>query len=105
MEEINEMIRAEIPKQYGTVKNFAKACGIPYSTLTNALAKGFNGTAYYTVEKICRMLHIRQPCDGGLTLFEEGSDELYGKLEALDELGRHTVNTILTMAYERGAGE
>ena len=38
MDSITSLIKAEIKKQYGSVAKFAEASGIPYGTISNALA-------------------------------------------------------------------
>lgn len=101
MDGITALIKTEIKKQYGTLKDFAKSSGIPYSTLTNTLTKGVEGTAYGTVVKICKLLDIKQSYDLGLVMFNSNFFDLYQKLSALDEQGIHTVSTILDMEYER----
>ncbi len=42
------------------VKEFVEKSGIPYSTRSNALAKGVGGSSYDTVVKICRYLQLEQ---------------------------------------------
>ncbi len=101
MDSITSLIRSEIKRQYSTLKNFSKASGIPYSTLTNALTKGVGGTSYDTVVKICKLLNIKQSYDSALVLFNEQFHEFYSKLAALDEQGLHTVGTVLNMEYNR----
>lgn len=101
MDGITALIKNEIRKQYGTLKDFAKMSGIPYSTLTNTLTKGVEGTAYGTVVRICKLLDIKQSYDLGLVMFNADFFDLYQKLSALDDQGLHTVSTILNMEYER----
>ncbi len=101
MDSITELIKTEIKKQYGTLKKFSVVSEIPYSTLTNALTKGVGGTSYNTVIKICKLLNIRQSNDSDLVLFNQEFHDFYVKLTALDEKGRHTVDTVLTMEYDR----
>ena len=59
MDSITNLIKAEIKKQYGSVAKFAEASGIPYGTVSNSLARGVGGTAYDTVSKMCKFLHIQ----------------------------------------------
>ena len=101
MDSITSLIKSEIKRQYGTVKGFSKASGIPYSTLSNALTKGIDGTSYATVVRICKLLKIKQTYDSSLVLFNDIFFEFYQKMAALDEQGLHTVSTVLDMEYNR----
>lgn len=107
MNDITNLIKSEIKRQYKTVMNFAKASGIPYSTLSNALSKGVSGTSFGTVMKICNMLDIRQPCDdekslcSDLALLSRDYCDICSMLTALDDRGLHTVNAILNVEYNR----
>ena len=48
-----EILKAEILKQYKSVRQFAIDMEIPYSTLVTALDRGIEGMAYGTVIRIC----------------------------------------------------
>ena len=48
-----EILKAEILKQYKSVRQFALEMGIPYSTLVTALDRGIEGMAYGTVIRMC----------------------------------------------------
>lgn len=101
MDSITELIKGEIKNQFGSLAKFSEASGIPYSTLSNALAKGIGGTSYDTVVKICRLLHIRQAYDGDIVLFNQEFHDIYKKMTELDEQGVHTVCAILNAEYDR----
>ena len=101
---ITKLIRTEIKRQYKSVRKFSEESGIPYSTLSNALAKGIGGTSYDTVTKICRLLNLKQAYDD-LTIFNEQFHEICSMLTALDERGVHTVKTILSVEYNRCINE
>lgn len=103
MDSITELIKNEIKRQYKSVRKFSEVSGIPYSTLSNALAKGVGGTSYDTVVKICKLLDIKQTIDSDIILFNNQFHDIYTKLTMLDEQGVHTVNTVLTMEMERCA--
>ena len=105
MDSITSLIKKEIKRQYSTLKHFSEISGIPYSTLSNALAKGVGGTSYETVVKVCKLLNIKQSYDSELVLFNEKFHEFYTKLSALDDQGMHTVNTVLNMEYNRCVGK
>ena len=105
MDSITALIKNEIKKQYKSVSKFSEASGIPYSTLSNALAKGVGGTSYDTVVKICRLLNIKQAYDSDLVLFNSEFHDIYSKLTQLDEQGVHTVCSVLNVEYNRCANE
>ena len=101
MDSITLLIRDEIKRQYKSVKKFSDASGIPYSTLSNALAKGIGGTSYDTVLKICKLLNLKQIYDADLTIFNDRFYEICAMLSELDEQGVHTVKTVLTIEHNR----
>ena len=101
MDHITQLIKAEIKKQYKSVRQFSKKSGIPYSTLSNALSKGIGGTSYETVIKICNLLHLKQVYDTDLTVFNEHCYEICTMLTSLDEPAVHALKTILRVEYER----
>ena len=53
-----EILKAEILKQYKSVRQFAIDMEIPYSTLVTALERGIEGMAYGTVIKMCDKLSL-----------------------------------------------
>ncbi len=101
MDSITLLIRDEIKRQYKSVKKFSDVSGIPYSTLSNALAKGIGGTSYDTVLKICNLLNLKQVFDADLTIFNDRFYEICSMLSELDEQGVHTVKTVLTIEHNR----
>ena len=54
-----EILKAEILKQYKSVRQFAIDMEIPYSTLVTALDRGIEGMAYGTVIRICDKLSLK----------------------------------------------
>ena len=101
LDSITKLIKSEIKRQYKSVRQFSEKSGIPYSTLSNALAKGIGGTSYDTVIKICKLLNLKQAYDADLTIFNDQFYEICAMLAALDERGVHTVKTILSVEYNR----
>lgn len=51
-------LREYILSEYKSVRKFAAAAEIPYSTLVTALERGVDGMAYGTVMRICEVLHL-----------------------------------------------
>ena len=105
MDSITELIKHEIKAQYGSVQRFAQASGIPYSTVSNAMARGVGSTSYDTVTKMCTVLKIRQAYDDDLVLFNQEFYDVYRKLTQLDDVGIHTVSTVLNVEYDRCVGD
>lgn len=101
MDSLTNLIKTEIRKQYGSVAKFAEASGIPYGTVSNSLARGVGGTAYDTVSKMCKCLHIKEVYDDDLILFNQEFYDVYKKLTVLDEMGVHTVCSVLNVEYQR----
>ena len=93
MDGITKMIKAEIKRQYKSVRQFSEKSGIPYSTLSNALAKGIGGTSYDTVNKILHLLQLHPVTDEVY--------ELHAMMAALDEHAVHAVRHVLTVEYDR----
>lgn len=100
MDNITKVVRNEIKKQYKSVRRFSLVSGIPYSTISNALTKGIGGTSYETVEKILKLLDIKQ-ADGSGVVFNNKVNAICHKLSSLDEQALHTIETVLSVEYER----
>ena len=103
MDNLTQLIRTEIKRQYKSVRQVSEKSGIPYSTLSNALSKGIGGTSYETVVKICYLLNLKQANDANLIMLNEPCYEICTMLAALDEHAMHTLKTILSVEYERCA--
>ena len=69
-----EILKAEILRQYKSVRQFAIEMSIPYSTLVTALDRGIEGMAYGTVIRICDCLSLNpvdfSPLERGVNLGE-----------------------------------
>ncbi len=104
MDTLTALIKTEISNKYGTLANFSKKSGIPYSTLANALIKGVGGTGYNTVLKICDLLGIKQANETDRIYFNDEFKSFYEKLTELDKAGIHTVCTVLNVEYRRVKG-
>ncbi len=101
MDMLTELMKTEIKKQYKSVRQFAAQTGIPQTTLASAFKKGIDGTAYATVVKICRVLDIKLPLNNLPMHIDAESLEFLRKLSTLDEIGVHTVKTVLEAEYNR----
>lgn len=105
LDSITTLIKDEIKKQYGSMWKFSKESGIPYSTITSMINRGLNGTAYGLVMQVCKLLNIKQVYDNDLILFNEEFFDVYSKLTELDDVGVHTVTSVLNAEYQRCSGQ
>ena len=53
-----EILKGVILSRYKSIRQFAVAMNIPYSTLITALERGVDGMAYSTVISICEALSL-----------------------------------------------
>ncbi|MBQ5328124.1 MAG: helix-turn-helix transcriptional regulator [Oscillospiraceae bacterium] len=53
-----QKLRNIILDKYISLRKFANAAEIPYSTLTTILERGIAGASFDTVIKICRVLEV-----------------------------------------------
>ena len=104
IDNLSHLIKAEIRRQYGSVAKFSQASGIPYGTLGNALVKGFGGTAFDTVSRVCGMLGIKQPMDSEDVLLDAEYRSLYEKIRSLDLAGIQSFKSVLDKEYNRCTG-
>ncbi len=101
MDSITNLIKSEIKRQYKSLRQFSEKSGIPYSTLSNALAKGVGGTSYDTVNKIMEHLKLKPVHGGDVEVFNPELYEIYKMLSLLDDRAVQAVKTILHMEYDR----
>lgn len=95
-----EILKGVILSRYKSIRQFAVAMNIPYSTLITALERGVDGMAYSTVIRICDALSLN-PLD--FTPLEEGSSlsaqittrRVMDKYLKLNKAGRKRVLDIL----------
>lgn len=95
-----EILKGVILSKYKSVRQFAVAMNIPYSTLVTALERGVEGMAYSTVIRICDVLALN-PVD--FSPLEEGGElsnqittkRVMEKYNRLNRAGRKRVMEIL----------
>lgn len=104
MDHLTEIIRAEIARQYRSVRQFAFAVDIPLSTINSALHHGIGGSSFDTVTQICRALGIKPINDPEAVYLTDDALELVNQYEKLDNYGRHTVSTVMQVEYDRCIG-
>ena len=91
MDELTQLIKKEIKRQYRSVRQFSLAIGVPQSTIVTALQKGIGGTSFSTIMSICKVLGIK-PVLGEQGIFlDRESRQLLERYMLLDERGRQTV--------------
>lgn len=92
--ELSGIIRSEIKKQYKSINKFAKAIGMPSTSVVTILNGRAEGAAYSTIVKICQKLNINMDNSAPIVLDSEALD-FVTKFNMLDAIGKHTVKTVL----------
>ena len=93
MDELTSLIKSEIKRQYKSVRQFSAAIDVPQSTIISAMKKGVGGTAFDTVLKMCKALHIKLSVNTGTSLDKEKND-LVEAFSELDEKGKYAVKAL-----------
>ena len=101
MDNLTKIVRAEIARQYKSVRQFAFAVNIPLSTINSALHNGIGGSSFDTVVQICRTLGIKSLSDDASFYLTEETQKLLSQYAQLDDYGRHTVSSVMCVEYER----
>ena len=101
MDNLTRIIRSEISKQYRSVRQFAFAVGVPLSTVNSALHNGVGGSSFDTVLQMCKALGIKALGDDAAFYLTENTEELLTRYAMLDDYGRHTINAVMRVEYER----
>lgn len=101
MDQLTNIVRSEIARQYKSVRQFAFAIGIPLSTINSALHNGIGGSSFDTVMEICRVLGIKPLCQEDAPYLTDDTHSLITQYARLDDYGRHTVSTVMQVEYDR----
>lgn len=98
MDSKSEKLKNIIKSQYPSIRSFADAVGIPYTTLVTALKNGIGGMAVEKVILICEKLNIDIQTFDSISTKDTDSfpilpveKELIKKFRALDERGKKSV--------------
>lgn len=103
MDELTKLIKAEIKKQFRSVRQFSMYIGVPQSTIVTALQKGIGGTSFETIMQICKVLDIK-PVVGQNLLFLDGEKrELLERFSRLDDEGKKAVRAVTAIELLRVA--
>ena len=103
MDNLTELVRAEIARHYKSVRQFAFAVNIPLSTINSALHNGIGGSSYDTVMHICKTLGIKPTAEDSSHYLTEDALRLLEQYAQLDNYGRHTISSVMQVEYERCA--
>ena len=98
---LTELIVDEVKKQYRSVRRFAMHLGIPQTTVASALKNGVGGTANTTVVQMCKELNIKLVNYDTPLPMDDKTVTMIEKYHSLDEKGRHCIDTLVKMEYER----
>ena len=101
MDNLTKIVRTEIARQYKSVRQFAFAVNIPLSTINSALHNGIGGSSFDTVVQICRALGIKALSDDASFYLTEDTLRLFNQYSHLDDYGRHTINAVMQVEYDR----
>ncbi|MBQ1632091.1 MAG: hypothetical protein II049_04655 [Clostridia bacterium] len=101
MDELTNLIKTEIKKQFRSVRQFSMYIGVPQSTIVTALQKGIGGTSFETIMHICDVLDIK-PVAGDRTIFLDGEKrELLERFTRLDSEGKKAVRAVTAIELLR----
>ena len=101
MDNLTKIVRTEIARQYKSVRQFAFAVNIPLSTINSALHNGIGGSSFDTVVQICQALGIKALSEDASFYLTEETQKLVNQYAQLDDYGRHTINTVMQVEYDR----
>ena len=101
MDNLTKIVRTEIARQYKSVRQFAFAVNIPLSTINSALHNGIGGSSFDTVVQICHALGIKALSEDGAFYLTEDTQKLLRQYAQLDDYGRHTINAVMQVEYDR----
>lgn len=94
------LIKKRIKEKFKTIENFSKHMNIPRTTLNFILKNGVGVSGFDTVNRILKELDIAVVSDVPVVP-DERSLELLKKFNALDEFGRHTLESVAETEINR----
>ncbi len=103
--QLTDLISAEIKKQYKSDRQFAQAMNIPPTTLSSILKNGVKGTAYSTVMDICMALGIRLIYDNGPRYLDKRAYDVLNEYQSLDDPGKQVTKGVIKREKERMKNE
>lgn len=100
MNNLTELIKREIKKNYGSIRKFSNEIEIPATTITTILSKtDINNASFSTIYKICKKLNIN--ISNAPFVINDYNSDFLNKLSLLDDIGRHTVEVVLEAEFAR----
>ena len=103
MDELTNLIKKEIKRQFRSVRQFSMYIGVPQSTIVTALQKGIGGTSFETIMKICDVLDIKLVA-GNSPVFLDGENRaLLERYSRLDAEGKKAVRAVAEIELLRVA--
>lgn len=117
--DVEEILKELINKTGMSVKAFSAKAGLPYSTLRSMLERNIGNASVNNVIKVCQELGIsveelqemsksniiKTNSSNANNSFSTKENNLISKYRQLDEKGKHTINTVLDMEYNRCLNE
>lgn len=94
------LIKRRIKQKFKTIENFSKHMNIPRTTLNFILKNGVGVSGFDTVNRILGELDISVVGDAPVVT-DARSLEMLKKFDALDELGKHTVEAVARTEVNR----
>ena len=95
-----DLIRKRIKEKFNTIENFSKHANIPRTTINFILKNGVSLSNYAMVIKILKELDIQSLNEHPVVIDDELIDfiKIYS---SLDDVGKHTVNSVAETEYRR----
>lgn len=95
-----DLIRKRIKEKFNTIENFSKYTNIPRTTINFILKNGVSLSNYGMVSKILKELDIH-PVNEHPIVMDDKLLEFIKIYNLLDDMGKHTVTSVLETEYRR----
>ncbi len=95
-----KLLRTRIKEKFKTIENFSKHMEIPRTTINFILKNGVGSSNYDMVNKILKALDIYN-CEEAPVTLDGRSIKLINKFSLLDDMGKHTVESVTETEYRR----
>jgi len=99
-----DLIRKRIKEKFGTIERFSKHIDIPRTTINFILKKGISSSNYGMVNRILKELEI-YPIDELPVTIDDKLLSLIKVYNSLDDIGKHTVESVAETEYRRVRSE
>lgn len=104
MDMYKDLIRKRIKEKFGTIERFSKHIDIPRTTINFILKKGISSSNYGMVNRILKELEI-YPIDELPVTIDDKLLSLIKVYNSLDDIGKHTVESVAETEYRRVRSE